>query len=157
MKLNNYLIYTCILFSFFIIMYFSKNTEGMTSDILSDFNENIKTYSQLKDSYNKNNTVNVMDYTNPSNSQKGIPLSQIPKGEEDLYILKSQIIPPVCPKCPDLINNCSGGNGKNKCPPCPSCPRCPEPSVECKKVVKYTNYPQNDLPQINLNNFPSNY
>jgi len=156
MKLNNYLIYTCILFSFFIIRYFSKNTEGMTTDILSDFNENIKTYSQLKDSYNKNNTVNVMDYSNPSNSQKGITLSQIPKGEEDLYILKSQIIPPVCPKCPDLINNCSGG-GKDKCPPCPSCPRCPEPSVECKKVVKYTNYPQKNLPQINLNNFPTNY
>ena len=156
MKLNNYLIYTCILFSFFIINYFSKNTEGMTTDILSDFNENIKTYSQLKDSYNKNNTVNVMDYSNPSNSQKGITLSQIPKGEEDLYILKSQIIPPVCPKCPDLINNCSGG-GKDKCPPCPSCPRCPEPSVECKKVVKYTNYPQKNLPQINLNNFPTNY
>jgi len=128
----------------------------MTTDILSDFNENIKTYSQLKDSYNKNNTVNVMDYSNPSNSQKGITLSQIPKGEEDLYILKSQIIPPVCPKCPDLINNCSGG-GKDKCPPCPSCPRCPEPSVECKKVVKYTNYPQKNLPQINLNNFPTNY
>ena len=25
----------------------------------------------------------------------------------------------------------------SKCPPCPACERCPEPTVDCKKVVKY--------------------
>ena len=30
----------------------------------------------------------------------GIPKSQIPQGKEDLYILKTQIVPPVCPACP---------------------------------------------------------
>ena len=32
----------------------------------------------------------------------GIPKSQIPTGSEDLYILKSQVIPPVCPACPNV-------------------------------------------------------
>ena len=31
----------------------------------------------------------------------GIPADEIPEGDEDLYILKSKIVPPVCPKCPD--------------------------------------------------------
>lgn len=29
----------------------------------------------------------------------------IPDGEEDLYMLKSQMVPPVCPKCPDIPSN----------------------------------------------------
>lgn len=41
----------------------------------------------------------------------------IPDGDEDLYILKSQMVPPVCPKCPDmptLTNICSKcGTGKD--------------------------------------------
>jgi uncharacterized membrane protein YgcG len=43
----------------------------------------------------------------------GIPASQIPAGQEDLYILKSQVVPPVCPKCPDPIisSNSSSGSG----------------------------------------------
>ena len=27
----------------------------------------------------------------------------------------------------------------SKCPPCPACERCPEPTVDCKKIVKYKN------------------
>jgi hypothetical protein len=27
----------------------------------------------------------------------------------------------------------------SKCPPCPACERCPEPTVDCKRVVKYKN------------------
>jgi len=42
----------------------------------------------------------------------------IPDGQEDLYILKSQMVPPVCPKCPDmpsLTNICSKcGKGKKE-------------------------------------------
>lgn len=64
---------------------------------------------------------------------EGIPRSQIPVGDEDLYILKSQIVPPVCPECPTL--NC--GDCKTKCPPCPPPARCPEPAFECKKVPNY--------------------
>ena len=52
--------------------------------------------------------------------------------DDELYILKSQIIPPVCPKCPTKCDN--QGNMK-KCAPCPSCDMCPNPlDYQCKKV-----------------------
>jgi len=80
----------------------------------------------------------------------GVPSSQIPAGQEDLYILKSSIVPPVCPKCPDVsITDCPK---TAKCPPCPPCGRCPEPNFECKKVPVYN--PNNSLlPMPVLNDF----
>jgi hypothetical protein len=66
---------------------------------------------------------------------KGVPRSEIPEGDEDLYILKSEIVPPVCPRCPE-VNVCDKKEHE-KCPPCPACARCPEPSFECKKVPTY--------------------
>lgn len=70
---------------------------------------------------------------------KGIPKSQIAPGEENLYILKSEVIPPVCPKCPEPIVNCPGDRKFDamKCPPCPPCARCPQADFECKKVPSY--------------------
>jgi hypothetical protein len=70
---------------------------------------------------------------------KGVPKSQILPGEENLYILKSEVIPPVCPKCPEPIVNCPGDSKfeNMKCPPCPPCARCPEPAFDCKKVPNY--------------------
>lgn len=66
---------------------------------------------------------------------KGIPRSEIPEGDEDLYILKSQVVPPVCPACPPVVA-CPAQKEK-ECPPCRPCGRCPEPSFECKKVPNY--------------------
>lgn len=63
----------------------------------------------------------------------GIPRSEIPEGDEDLYILKSQVVPPVCPKCPDS-RTCPRPKPP---PPCPPCARCPEPAFTCKKVPNY--------------------
>lgn len=80
----------------------------------------------------------------------GIPASQIPPGSEDLYILKSQIVPPVCPKCPVVINKCQ--DNEKKCPPCPACARCPEPNFECKKVPNYKSS-NTELPMPLLNDF----
>ena len=51
---------------------------------------------------------------------------------EDKWILKSKIVPPVCPKCPDS-RVCPR---QKKCPPCKPCGRCPEPSSN-KKVSNY--------------------
>lgn len=83
-------------------------------------------------------------------SGQGIPKSQIPFGDEDLYILKSEIVPPVCPACPTL--NC--GNCKTKCPPCPPCARCPEPAFKCEKVPNYQAKQTNPyLPLPWLNDF----
>lgn len=63
---------------------------------------------------------------------QGVPRNQIPEGDEDLYILKSEIVPPVCPACPSF--DCPR---EKPCPACPACERCPEPAFECKKVPNY--------------------
>lgn len=59
---------------------------------------------------------------------------QIPRGKEDMYILKSSIVPPICPACPSNAN-CPR---EKPCPPCPACARCPEPAFTCKKVPDYS-------------------
>ena len=66
-------------------------------------------------------------------------LPPAPPGDE--YILKSQIVPPVCPACPTCppVKVCpkTGALDTDSCPPCPACERCPEPAFECKKVPNY--------------------
>jgi len=86
-----------------------------------------------------------------STMPQGIPKSQIPAGQEDLYILKSQVVPPVCPACPTS----SACPRQEKCPPCPACARCPEPSFECKKVPNYNAIGSEYLPAPVLNDFSS--
>lgn len=82
---------------------------------------------------------------------RGIPRSQIPPGQEDLYILKSEVVPPVCPACPTICPKNAGEN--KKCPPCPPCARCPEPSFECKKVPNYNAANNDYLPVPVVNDF----
>ena len=79
-----------------------------------------------------------------------VPGSQIPKGSEDLYMLKSEIVPPVCPACP-AVTTCP--STKEKCPPCPPCARCPEPAFECKKVPNYSGQNDSYLPQPVMSDF----
>ena len=76
------------------------------------------------------NANSLNDYYNKL--PQGVKKNDIPEGQEDLYILKSEIVPPVCPACPTF--NCPR---EKPCPPCPSCERCPEPAFECKKVPNY--------------------
>ena len=85
----------------------------------------------------------------PDALPKGVPKSQIPEGDEDMYILKSEVVPPVCPKCPD-VEVCN--KGKEQCPPCPACARCPESNFECKKVPTY-NPGDNSTPRPVLSDF----
>jgi hypothetical protein len=69
------------------------------------------------------------------------------------YILKSEIVPPVCPKCPDA-KMCPR---EKPCNPCPPCARCPDPAFECKKVPNYSaitaSNAGNILPMPRLNSF----
>jgi hypothetical protein len=93
-----------------------------------------------------------------STMPQGIPKSQIPSGQEDLYILKSQVVPPVCPACPTVKGGQGGEGGQggqSKCPPCPACARCPEPSFECKKVPNYSAIGSDSLPAPVLSDFSS--
>jgi hypothetical protein len=108
------------------------------------------------------NTMNTMNPMNPMNTNNyssslppGIPASQIPHGHEDLYILKSEVVPPVCPVCPTYQNLSKTMNSmkKEKCPPCPACARCPEPSFDCKKVPNYSAINNDYLPEPVLNDF----
>jgi len=81
---------------------------------------------------------------------QGIPKDQIPGGEEDLYVLKSAIVPPVCPKCPD-IKVCP--DKSEECPPCPPCGRCPKPAFKCQKVPDLKSSNTSYLPQPILTDF----
>ena len=117
------------------------------------------------DYYNNNNvnTASVTTATGPGgttvgvatgpngNTAAGISASQIPPGTEDLYILKSQVVPPVCPACP-VASSCPRTEAP---PPCPACARCPEPSFECKKVPNYNAADINMLPMPVLTDFTS--
>lgn len=121
--------------------------------------------------YNNNdhyNNHNQSDNTNGSNYNqfdnnnsslyynslpKGISRSQIPSGQEDLYILKSQVVPPVCPKCPNPIVKCPTDTDVTKCPPCPPCARCPEPNFTCAKIPNYSAFNQDTMPVPVLSDF----
>jgi hypothetical protein len=96
-------------------------------------------------------STNNYDYYN--SLPPGIPASQIPAGQEDLYILKSQVVPPVCPVCPTISSSSNDPDKEAKCPPCEPCGRCPEPSFECKKVPNYNAIDNQYLPQPVLNDF----
>lgn len=85
----------------------------------------------------------------------GIPRSQIPAGQEDLYILKTEVVPPVCPACPSAAAAAAAMSSSKQetCPPCPACARCPEPSFECKKVPNYNAINNDYLPAPVLSDF----
>ena len=79
----------------------------------------------------------------------GIPRNLIPPGQEDLYILKSEVVPPVCPAC----NN--NATQKAECPACKPCGRCELPPFECKKVPNYSALSDEYQPVPVLNDFSS--
>lgn len=99
-------------------------------------------YDSVRDEVDNSQQMNQVQQGLP----EGIPASDIMPGKEDLYILKSEIVPPVCPKCPDATV-CPR---KEPCPPCPACERCPDPSYECKLVP---NYEVGNFPKPVLNDF----
>ena len=90
---------------------------------------------------------------------QGVSRDQIPDGDEDLYILKSQVVPPVCPAIPAVNCNCAKNDGsssefdESKCRPCPAPQRCPEPAFDCKKIPNYKSFNQDYMPVPVLNSF----
>ena len=116
---------------------------------------------------NTYNNTNKATYTGPAGNQAtvytgpdggkavstngGIYRRQIPPGQEDLYILKSEIVPPVCPACPTS----AACPRQEPCQPCPPCARCPEPAFECKKVPNYNSSNDQFLPRPVMNDFSS--
>jgi hypothetical protein len=74
---------------------------------------------------------------------------EVPEGDDNLYMLKSQMVPPVCPVCPSI----NASPKTDKCPPCPPCARCPEASFECQKVPNYSSNNNDRLPRPILADF----
>ena len=99
---------------------------------------------------NKHKNKNKKHNWSRNDGPLGIPRSQIPNGAEDLYILKSEVIPPVCPACPN-VSVCANNNKTP--PPCPPCARCPEPAFDCKKVPNYNSNNSEYLPRPVLADF----
>ena len=112
----------------------------------------------------------------------GVSQSNIPAGSQDMYMLKSQVVPPTNPAgastrgAAGAAGTGAAGTGAgagsapatnvnpspcqaNNCkpapvPPCPPCERCPEPAFDCKKVPNYNSASVNQyLPQPMLADF----
>lgn len=86
------------------------------------------------DSMGKKNSERAQqdEKTEAMNDQADIPNFTDEKWNDDNYMLKSQMVPPVCPACPAKCDT-----RDKPCPPCPPCERCPEPAFSCKKVPNY--------------------
>ena len=136
----------------------SSNSTG------SDYNDAFTTST-----YNGQNGGQANLYTGPAGNTyatydssayynslpQGIPRSMIPPGQEDLYILKTEVVPPVCP-APTIIEKCNNDNfDATKCPPCAPCGRCSEPSFDCKKVPNYKAFNPDYMPVPVLSDFSS--
>ena len=130
-----------------------------TTPVIQDTSANAytNTYAYPYTTYQSTSTMPPNPYSTPSEINNyntalpyGIPGSQIPPGSEDLYILKSEIVPPVCPACPSIPTTISR---EETCPPCPACERCPQPNFECKKVPNYDALAEEYIPVPVLNDF----
>jgi hypothetical protein len=84
---------------------------------------------------NLGSNIESMKNKDSTRISMGIRKKDIPYGDEDLYILKSQAVMPDCPMLPIIDESDS-----KKCQPCAPCGRCPEPSFECKKVPNYKRF-----------------
>lgn len=132
-----------------INQYDTSSTTGSGSDYNNSYNGAAVTGPGGNTGAGTN--YNSSDYY--SSLPPGIPANQIPSGQEDLYILKSQVVPPVCPICPTPIVRSSDDPDLTKCPPCPPCSRCPEPAFDCKKVPNYNAFNPDYMPVPVISDF----
>jgi len=98
------------------------------------------------------NKKSVAAYNSKESKEQGVAhdpskppatVATLPPGFENNYMLKSQVVPPVCPACPSACPNAGKPNPADF-PPCPPCARCPDPAFECKKVPAYGSSRWND-------------
>jgi len=129
---------------------FSNSESNELSDMMQEDDEDGEITGNYDDTTFHPDVRVAFQNSNPSKTKlsfgakDGVQKGQIPPGQEHLYILKSQIVPPVCPKCPENSGGGKGGKGGKGCdccpepPPCPKPERCPEPAFTCKKVPNYS-------------------
>lgn len=140
-------------YSSYADMYSDTNKNAKKQDALNVNDRKDKDKSSVVSSRtNDHDDTTTTKYAPYKKSGHGIPASHILPGQEDLYILKSEVVPPVCPICPSV--KCDKESKDNsKCPPCPPCARCPEPAFECKKVPNYARVNDDTMPYPVLNSF----
>ena len=104
-------------------------------------------------------------YASLTGTGTGNASGSVPPGDEDLYMLKSRMVPPTNPPGSGMNNHqdqesqkeCSSSNGCSKpapVPPCPPCERCPEPAFDCKRVPNYNSVTSSQyLPRPVLTDF----
>lgn len=132
-------------------------TIGDLEDIIVPGRRERKHHHDSKGNHWKKHTDQMApEESNNNNGSKSESTDSSQAGcEHDMsqYILKSEVVPPVCPKCPDS-RSCPR---PKPCPACPPCARCPEPAFECKKVPNYNaisaSNVSNVLPMPRLNSF----
>ena len=136
---------------------YSSNISGDVENTMKSLSSDMSNLFNNSTSQTPSGASNFMG--TPSPTAMPVSRSQIPPGKEDQYILKSEIVPPVCPACPPQLACPS----KAKCPPCPPpepvqpcppCARCPESPFTCKKVPDYSSPSVGQvLPRPMLNDF----
>lgn len=119
------------------------DNDGTSTDTTADAND---AYIYTNNNYSSitgpdGNTVHTYSTTLPP----GIPRSAIPKGQEDLYILKSEIVPAPVVCEPQIVTVYKDA----ECPPCPPCQRM-EMNYDCVKIPKYSEIPTDQQPNPNL-------
>jgi hypothetical protein len=135
MKLRHIHIFGILLLALLLCSFLGGNCgtkEGLDNATQRDIDSNVP--------------VKPVQATLRGNNNQGDPYTavrktDIPHGQEDLYVLRSEVA--------NLLKN-------SETPPCPPCARCPEPSFECKKVPNYKSANANDyLPRPVLSDFSS--
>lgn len=122
---------------------------------------NYQSQDQDMNQYDSSTSTTGSDYnsafTNASSSKNGISKSMIPPGQEDMYILKSQIVPPICPSCPQPLLKCddksSDKNNTNSNNSNYSCGSNQQIPYEYKQVPDYSAMSANQMPMPVLNDF----
>jgi hypothetical protein len=155
----------CLALLCIVVIYMQKFREGLAHEVDPEERKKNKNPEEADDAVSDDDSDSDSDSdadeemsnmneppgqpNNPgSYKPPGVSSAQIPQGDEDLYILKSEMVPPVCPACPTS----SACPREKPCQPCPPCARCPEPSFECKKVPNYDSHGA-ELPKPVLNDF----
>ncbi len=135
--------------------------DGKTATIINDINGQLSIqvststgtyYYYTSGTMSNSNTYSSQTssgYDYSSSLPQGISGDQIPYGQDDLYILKTNVVPPVCPMCPSYTSTYPR---QEPCPACPACSRCPESSSNSSNSNNSNNY--ND-PTIVLNDYTS--
>ena len=110
--------------------------------------------NELDNNYDYNN-----NYRNPDDMlNDNLDNMNVNNVNNNDFILRSKIVPPVCPACPP-VTACPSNKKCPPCPapepiqPCPPCERCPEPSFKCEKVPNYSSINNELLPRPLLTDF----